>query len=118
MHWQEHQDADWHAVESGLATLDAHGQSASGRTALLLILGSSPMVEGIPAFLSALMKGPALLGAMAIVFGVSTIATYIALCVAGVRGLQRTSLGPLEKYGEVLSGLFVAAVGVYALFTA
>ncbi len=117
VHWHEHHDADWHAVEGGVATIHAHDHSASGRTALLLILGSSPMVEGIPAFLSASTKGPALLGAMAVVFGVSTIATYVVLCVAGVRGLQRTSLGPLEKYGEVLSGLFVAAVGIYALLT-
>jgi hypothetical protein len=85
---------------------------------LLLILGSSPMVEGIPLFLGAATKGPALLGIMAIVFGAATIVTYVALCTAGVRGLQRASFGPLERYGEVISGLFVAAVGVFALLTA
>jgi hypothetical membrane protein len=52
---------------------------------------------------------------MAIVFAVSTIVTYVVMCVAGLRGLQKTSLGPLERYGEVLSGIFVALVGVYAL---
>ena len=55
---------------------------------------------------------------MAIVFALSTILTYVIMCVAGLRGLQKTSLGPLEQYGEVLSGLFVAAVGVFALVTA
>ena len=118
VHWHEHHDADWHVVDGRVAVLHAHEHSTSGRTALLLIMGSSPMIEGIPAFLSASTKGLALLGAMAVVFALSTIVTYVALCVTGARGLQRTSLGPLEKYGEVLSGLFVAAVGIYALLTA
>lgn len=116
VHWHEHHDHDWHAVESGVAVAHAHGHEATGRTALLLILGSSPMIEGIPAFFSASTRGIGLLGIMAIVFAVSTIATYVVMCVGGLRGLQRTSLGPLERYGEVISGLFVALVGVYALF--
>ena len=118
VHWHEHHAADWHVVDGGVAVLHAHEHSTSGRTALLLIMGSSPMVEGIPAFLSASTKGLALLCAMAVVFALSTIVTYVAFCMTGVRGLQRMSLGPLEKYGEVLSGLFVAAVGIYALLTA
>jgi ABC-type nickel/cobalt efflux system permease component RcnA len=118
VHWHEHHEEDWHAVESGDTAVHAHEHSASGRTALLLILGSSPMVEGIPLFLNASTKGVALLGGMAIVFALSTILTYVVMCVAGSRGLQKTSLGPLEQYGEVLSGLFVAAVGVFALVTA
>jgi ABC-type nickel/cobalt efflux system permease component RcnA len=118
VHWHEHHEEDWHPANGGAAVVHGHGHSASGRTALLLILGSSPMVEGIPLFLGASTKGPALLGIMAIVFGAATIATYVALCAAGVLGLQRASFGPLERYGEVISGLFVAAVGVLALFTA
>jgi ABC-type nickel/cobalt efflux system permease component RcnA len=117
VHWHEHHEADWHGVEGGVAVTHMHEHAMAGRTALLLILGSSPMVEGIPAFLGASTKGPGLLAVMAIVFAFATIATYMVMCVAGVRGLQRTSLGPLERYGEVLSGVFVAAVGIYALFT-
>ena len=41
--------------------------------------------------------------------------TYVVLCVASVAGLQRISLGPLERYGEVLSGAFIAAVGLVFL---
>lgn len=118
VHWHEHHTEDWHSLESDAAVMHSHEHSASGRTALLLVLGSSPMVEGIPAFLGASTKGPMLLAVMAVVFALSTIVTYVSMCVAGVRGLQRRSLGPLEHYGEVLSGLFVAAVGIYALFTA
>jgi hypothetical protein len=115
VHWHEHHDDDLHLVLPGVAVLHRHDHVASGRMSLLLILGSSPMIEGIPAFFSASTKGPALLGVMAIVFAASTIVTYVGMCVAGLRGLQKTSLGPLERYGEVLSGLFVALVGVYAL---
>ncbi|HEY8310725.1 MAG TPA: hypothetical protein VIG47_09215 [Gemmatimonadaceae bacterium] len=118
IHPHEHHEYDWHSIEGGVAVIHGHDHRAPGRTALLLILGSSPMVEGIPAFFGASTKGVALLAVMAIVFAVSTIATYVVMCLSGVRGLQRASLGPLEEYGEVLSGLFVAAVGVYALFTA
>ena len=105
--WKEAREHDHHS----------HQDAGTGRMAWLLLLGSSPMVEGIPAFLSASTKGPALLGVMALVFAASTIATYVAMCVAALHGLQKASLGPLERYGEVLSGLFVALVGVYALVT-
>jgi ABC-type nickel/cobalt efflux system permease component RcnA len=114
-HWHEHHDADMHDVQGGVAVLHAHDHAQTGRTALLLILGSSPMIEGIPAFFAASTQGAVLLGMMAVVFALSTILTYVATCVLGIAGLQRLSLGPLERYGEVLSGLFVAAVGVVSL---
>jgi len=117
-HWHEHSESDWHAIQGNVASLHAHEHAITGRTALLLVLGSSPMVEGLPAFFAASTQGPVLLGTMAVVFALSTIATYVVMSVAGARGLQRTSFGALERYGEVLSGLFIAAVGVYALVTA
>jgi hypothetical protein len=84
----------------------------AARTALLVILGSSPMVEGIPAFFAAAKYGVWLIVAMSIVFAVSTIATYVVLCVYSAAGLQRVRLGAVERYGEVLSGAFIAFVGV------
>jgi putative Mn2+ efflux pump MntP len=94
-----------------------HAHEEHQRTALLLILGSSPMIEGLPAFFSASTLGVGLLGVMSIVFAAATIVTYVALSVAGARSLQRSSLGRFEQYGELLSGLVVALVGVYALVT-
>lgn len=85
------------------------------RTALLLILGSSPMVEGIPAFFAAARFGVGLLALMAVFFGASTIVTYVVLCVYSGAALQRLSLGPLERYGEVLSGSVIALVGLVFL---
>jgi nickel/cobalt transporter (NicO) family protein len=83
-----------------------------GRTALLLILGSSPMIEGLPAFFAASKYGLGLVILMSFVFGVATIATYVVLCVFSTAGLKRLRLGRWERYGEVLSGGFIALVGV------
>jgi ABC-type nickel/cobalt efflux system permease component RcnA len=84
----------------------------SSGTALLLILGSSPMVEGIPAFFAAAKYGVGLILIMSAVFAITTTATYVVLCVYSTAGLQRVTLGPLEKYGEVLSGAFITLVGI------
>jgi ABC-type nickel/cobalt efflux system permease component RcnA len=89
-----------------------HPEKTKNRTALLLILGSSPMVEGIPAFFAASKYGVGLIILMSLMFAATTIATYVLLCVYSVAGLRRISLGPLERYGEVLSGGFIALVGV------
>lgn len=88
------------------------------QTALLLVIGSSPMVEGIPLFLAAFRYGSAVLGTMAIVFAAATIGTYVATCVAGVASFRRGAfLGKLEPYGELVSGVLVALVGVYVLLS-
>ena len=126
-HWHEHHAEDWHAVDGSLALAaqpDAQAAPqhehehapASRRTALLLILGSSPMVEGIPAFFAAAKYGAVQLAIMSAVFAVTTIGTYVALVLLSGSGLERISLGRFERYGEVLSGLFVALVGVVFFF--
>jgi hypothetical protein len=115
VHWHDHEADTAHEVTVETQTappLHAHKHKTSARTALLLILGSSPMVEGIPAFFAASRYGTALIALMAIVFAASTIVTYVVLCVYSAAGLQRVNLGPLERYGEVISGAFIALVGV------
>ena len=91
-----------------------HG-SKKTRTALLLILGSSPMIEGIPAFFAAGKYGIGVIIVMSIVFAISTIATYVLLCVYSAVGLEQMKLGAFEKYGEVLSGVFITIVGLVFL---
>jgi ABC-type nickel/cobalt efflux system permease component RcnA len=116
-HWHEHHEHDWHAIEGNLALMAVHEHehSTSSRTALLLILGSSPMVEGIPAFFAAGRYGAGLLGVMAVLFALSTIGTYIVLCLASASGMQRLRLGKFEAYGEVISGSFIALLGAVFL---
>jgi len=99
------------------AKLTGHlSASSRARLTLLLILGSSPMIEGLPAFLAAGRFGPGLLAIMSIVFGLSTIATYVFMCDQSTRLLQRFSFGPLERYGEVISGCVILAVGIASFF--
>ena len=115
VHWHDHEADTLHEMTPETATAPpphVHKHKTSARTALLLILGSSPMVEGIPVFFAASRYGVALIALMAAVFAASTIATYVLLCVISAAGLQRVKLGPLERYGEVLSGAFIALVGV------
>jgi len=119
-HRHDHDRATWHVVSAdhdAAPSAHEHRHKTSSRTALLLILGSSPMVEGIPAFFAAGKYGPGLIAVMAVAFGLSTIATYVALCVYSTAGLQRLKLGSFEKYGEVISGVFIALVGcVFLIF--
>ena len=115
VHWHEHDEGTSHAVTPELDSAPpqhAHNHKTTARTALLLILGSSPMVEGIPAFFAAGKYGVGVISAMALVFALSTIVTYVVLCVYSTAGLQRVNLGAFERYGEVLSGAFIALVGV------
>ncbi len=114
-HWHDHHPASSHALTADLAIappLHSHRHKTTARTALLLILGSSPMIEGIPAFFAAGKYGAGLIAVMAVVFAVSTIATYVLLCVTSTAGLQRVRLGAVERYGEVLSGAFIVLVGL------
>ena len=114
-HWHDHAPDTAHAVTASTEVQPPqheHRHKTTARTALLLILGSSPMVEGIPAFFAASQFGIGLVIAMSVVFAMSTIATYVLLCVYSTAGLQRVRLGAFERYGEVLSGAFIALVGV------
>jgi hypothetical protein len=114
-HWHDHDAATSHPATPELEAAPpqhTHNHKTTARTALLLILGSSPMVEGIPAFFAAGKYGVGVIIAMAIVFAISTIVTYVVLCVYSTAGLQRIHLGAFERYGEVISGVFIALVGV------
>jgi len=104
-HGHDHVHRHDHEVAAG-------DDKTKGRTALLLIVGSSPMVEGIPAFFAAAKYGVGLIAVMAVAFAVSTISTYVLLCVYSTAGLQRMRLGAFERYGEVMSGAFIVFVGV------
>jgi len=115
IHVHAHAFATAHAIAPAIEfdpPLHEHAHRATGRGALLLILGSSPMIEGVPAFFAAARFGAGVIVLMALLFAASTIATYVVLCTLSARGLERVRLGPLERYGEVLSGGFIALVGL------
>jgi ABC-type nickel/cobalt efflux system permease component RcnA len=114
-HWHDHLGTTAHAVTADTAfspPAHVHRHKTTGRMALLLVLGSSPMVEGIPAFFAASRYGVGLIALMSVAFAASTIATYVGLSVSSASGLQRVNLGPIGRYGEVISGAFIAAIGL------
>jgi len=113
-HEQGHYHGDIYHPHEHREDDDSHSHE-SKRTALLLILGSSPMIEGIPAFFAAAKYGIGLIIPMAILFAISTIATYVILCVYSTAGLQYLKLSTFERYGEVLSGSFIALIGLIFL---
>lgn len=113
VHWHDHEGGTEHDIAAaGEPPLHRHRHRMPGRGALVLILGSSPMVEGIPVFFAAGSYGGGLIGPMAVAFAASTIATYVVLCVGSTASLQRMNLARLERYGEVLSGGLIAAIGL------
>lgn len=115
IHLHAHAYATAHPITTAIERdppLHDHAHKATGRGALLLILGSSPMIEGVPAFFAAGKFGAGLIVAMSLLFAASTIATYVVLCTISARGFERVRLGALERYGEVLSGGFIALVGI------
>lgn len=97
------------------STTPPEAGTPNARTPLLFILGSSPMLEGLPAFFAAGRFGAALLAVMAACFALATISTYVILCVSSLAVLKSVSIGPLERYGEVLSGAVIAVVGIVFL---
>ncbi len=115
LHWHDHDGATAHAVAADAAIdvpLHEHRHRLGLQAGLLILLGSSPMVEGLPAFFAASRYSIGFLAVMAAAFAASTIATYVVLCSASLAGLQRVTLGPLERYGEVVSGTLIAVIGV------
>jgi hypothetical protein len=58
----------------------------------------------LPTYPVILTKPVGLIAIMAVVFAISTITTYVLLCVYWTAGLQRVRLGAFKRYGEVLSG--------------
>lgn len=103
------------AADRGQPGADPHDRPSRGMS-LMLILGSSPMVEGIPAFFAASRYGTGLLLIMSLVFAVTTIGTYVVLCVGSAAGLRLLRLGRFERYGEAFSGAIVATIGLVFLF--
>ena len=87
LHWQDHSADSAHEIGSDAeinSPIHAHKHETTGKTALLLILGSCPMVDGIPAFFAASRYCGALVVLMAVVFALSTIVIRGVECSVGV----------------------------------
>jgi nickel/cobalt exporter len=71
----------------------------------------------IPLFVLPASRGQwGLTAGAALVFGIITIATMVALTALAVLGAQHLRLGPLERWSHTLAGVVVAASGLAVIF--
>jgi len=105
------------AIRELRVTVDAVPSPSAlpARTALMLVLGSSPSIETVPTFLAAAPLGIAAFVALSLAFSITTIGTYVVTCVLSVAGLEQFRYAPIERYGEVISGVLVSIIGVVFL---
>ena len=108
--------------EAAPAHLHAHGHllsRLSGRRAsawaLVAIIGISPCVLLQPILFASAAEGTGVALAAAAGFAFGTIATMLVVAAVARRGLERITLGFFTRWGDLLSGLVIAAVGVAVL---
>lgn len=120
-----HADPDDHAragVPPGTGAhhpLHAHGHLLShwSRGALtggmlVAIIGISPCVLFQPILFAAAAEGAGAAAAAAAGFASCTVGTMVAVTWVAMRGMRRLSLGFFTRYGDLLSGVIIAALGV------
>ena len=83
--------------------------------ALAFIVGFNPCILVIPCVYGAAQIDELAVAAVAVAFGVSTIATMVGVTLLGMRGTARLTSPFLTRYGEALSGGLIALTGVAVL---
>jgi nickel/cobalt exporter len=127
--WAHRREARAHASsphahgEGALGALHAHGHllsRLSGRNAsagaLVAIIGVSPCVLLQPILFASAAEGWGVAAAAAGGFGLCTITTMLVVALLARRGLERLDLGFFTRFGDLLSGLVIAAIGVIVLW--
>jgi hypothetical protein len=126
--WAHRREARAHAPghhthgDGALGSLHAHGHllsRLSGRSAsagaLVAIIGISPCVLLQPILFASAAEGWGIAAAAAGGFALCTIATMLVVAIVARRGLERVDLGFFTRYGDLLSGLVIAAIGLIVL---
>ncbi len=100
----------------GHARAEIDGESTTFWT-LFIVFILGPCEPLIPLFVLPASRGRwGLALATAAVFGVITIATMLAITLAGYLGLARLRLGRLERWSHALAGAVVASSGLAVIF--
>jgi len=97
----------------------AHAQAHGGSTfwALFIVFVLGPCEPLIPLVVVPASQGRwTLAGAIALVFGLTTVATMVALTLIPLLGLRRLDLGPLERWSHALAGAVIALSGMAVLW--
>jgi hypothetical protein len=106
----------------GRPSLHAHGHLLSHWSrgtvtggALVAVIGISPCVLLQPILFAAGAEGPAAAAACAAGFAFCTVGTMVAVTWAAARGIERIDLPFFARYGDLASGLVLAAIGLFVI---
>lgn len=131
--WAHHRERRAHAADPGAppdhahedggpAPLHGHGHLLSALTRgrvsgrmLVLVIGISPCVLLQPILFAAAASGSAAVAASIAGFSICTVTTMLAVTWIAGRGLDRLRLGFFTRYGDLLSGLVIAGLGLVVL---
>ena len=104
------------------AGLHAHGHLLSHWSrgtisggALVAVIGISPCVLLQPILFAAGAEGPAVAAACASGFAFCTVATMVAITWIAARGIERLNLPFFARFGDLASGLVLAAIGLFVI---
>ena len=110
-------------VEEGGSALHAHGHilqpwfhRALTGGALVVVIGISPCALLVPILLAASAQGAVPLIAAGGGFAVCTIGTMVLVTFFASRGMSRMQLPFFTRYGDLISGLMIAIVGIVVIF--
>jgi len=90
-----------------------HGAISAG--ALVAIIGVSPCVLLQPILFGAAAQGTLVMIATASGFAVCTLGTMIGVTMAAGHGMRHLDLPFFTRYGDLLSGLLIAGIGIYVI---
>jgi ABC-type nickel/cobalt efflux system permease component RcnA len=112
-----------HGTGGADARLHAHGHLLSGLSRgrvsgrmLVAIIGISPCVLLQPILFAAAAEGGGAVAAAIAGFSICTVLTMLVVTWIAGRGLDRLRLGFFTRYGDLLSGLVIAGLGLLILF--
>ena len=80
--------------------------------ALVLVIGISPCALLVPILFAAAVEGPGALLASGLGFALCTIGTMVGVTVFAMRGMRRVDLPFFARYGDLISGALVSAIGL------
>lgn len=83
--------------------------------ALVAVVGISPCALLVPVLLAAAAEGPIAFAASGIGFLVCTLLTMMGVATVAVHGMRRIDLPWFSRYGDLASGLLIAAIGLLVM---
>ena len=87
-----------------------HGALTAGT--LVVVIGISPCALLVPILFAASAVGAGALLAAALGFALCTIGTMVGVTLVAARGMRRLDLPFFTRYGDLISGALVSAVGL------